>query len=153
MIHERLYHAFQTIATFHRVKNCLLYEHLSHSDFEDVLCSSVWNTGYSRDAYTFERGRVVNHADTLGLVVLLLSSVCKGLELVPAKKGLVCFNSSPSCRNALHEICVCHVQSHVHISVYLSLPLHTRRTTPPNLHLRVNTWPPPGVSAQVNMYC
>ena len=80
MLHELLHHAFQTIATFHRVKNCLLYEHLSHSDFEDVLCSS----GCSRDAYTFEGGRVVNHTDTLGLVVLLCSSVGKDLELVPA---------------------------------------------------------------------
>ena len=84
MLHELLHHAFQTIAIFHRVKNCLLYEHLSHSDFEDVLCDNVWSPGCSRDAYTFEGPRVVNHTDTLGLVVLHLISVGKDLELVPA---------------------------------------------------------------------
>ena len=64
------HHAFQAIATFHREKNCLLYEHLLHFVFEDVLCSSVWSTGCSRDAYTFEGGRVVNHTDTFAWVFL-----------------------------------------------------------------------------------
>ena len=80
MHHDLLFHAFHAIATSHRVTNYLLYDHLSHSDFGSVLCSSAC----SREAYTFERSRVVNHTDTLGLVVLLISSVGEDLDLEPA---------------------------------------------------------------------
>ena len=66
------------------MQDCLLYEHLLNSVFEDVLCSSIFISDFSRNAYTFERGCVVNHTDTLGVVVLLLSSVGKDLELGPA---------------------------------------------------------------------
>ena len=84
MIHHLLHHTFHTSAVTHRVKNYLLYEHLSHFEFEDVLSSSVRSTGSSRDAYTFEGSRVVNHTDTHGPVVLLCSSVSKDFQLVAA---------------------------------------------------------------------
>ena len=66
------------------MQDCLLYEHLLNSVFEDVLCSSIFISDFPRNAYTFERGCVVNYTDTLGVVVLLLSSVGKDLKLGPA---------------------------------------------------------------------